>query len=117
MQAGEGEAKLDLTPGQFLNGLAGMPDTLADELSGEFVEADADVIFPLGGKDAETVLEMFLQRELFWLGKSLSRDDDVAHSGQDEGPHFAAVDVVTEAIPLILNAGQMVRLDGTFLEG
>jgi hypothetical protein len=73
--------------------------------------------FPLARKDAEAVLEVILQGKPLRLGKTLPGSHRIAHPGQNESPHLPAVDVVAEAVPLVLDAGQVVRLDGAFLEG
>ena len=117
MKAGKGDPKLNFPSSQFLDLLAGVPNTFAYKLCGELVKADSDVVFSLGGKDAETVLEVLLKRKRLRLGESLAGAYSVAHPGQDECPHLAAVDVAGEAVPLVLNAGEVVGLDGTLFKG
>ncbi len=40
----------------------------------------------------------------------------LSHAGQHEIPHVAPMDVSPDAIPLVLDAGEMVRLDLAGLE-
>ena len=60
---------------------------------------------------------MILQGEPLRLGKGLSCAYGVTHPSQNEGSHFTTVDVMAKAVPLVLNAGQMVGLDRPFFEG
>ena len=57
-KTGKSNRQLYFAPGQLLDLLARMPDALSDKLGGELVEADPDIVFTLGGEDAETVLEV-----------------------------------------------------------
>ncbi len=61
MQAGQGYTKFNFAPSQFLELLAGMPNALTDQLSGKFVEANANIVLTLAGENTETILQVILQ--------------------------------------------------------
>ena len=104
VEAGESNPKLDLAPGQFLDLLAGVPDTLADQLRGKLIETNPNVVPTLAGEDAKAVSEVILEGKPLRLRKGLPGTHGITHPGQNERPHLPAINVVAEAVPLVLDA-------------
>src|SRR3954467_8171679 len=88
-----------------------MPLPFAHQSRSKGVEADANVLFfALAFENAEAVAKIFGDGERGGPAELRFGIADAAHAGQSEGAQLSAREVVSDEIPLIIKATEMIGL-------
>src|SRR5205814_10714877 len=99
-----------------MNALRFMPGSLRDQTGSERIELELDAILLLPRMGAEASTQEFADREISGTMEAGARQADIAHPRQSERAQLSAIEVVPEEVPLILQAGEVVRPEQTPFE-
>jgi len=100
--------EVDFAVGLVGDLLGGVPFPFLDQGGGEAAEADADVVLAGGGVEAEAAGEEFIHGEVLGSGETCLGELDGADAAEVEAADGLAVQIVSEEVPLALDAGEVV---------
>jgi hypothetical protein len=91
--------------------LGGMPVTAADEVGGPRVEFDDNFVFLVAFHDGEAAGKVLVGIEIFRAEEVFGGEGRIGQAGEGEGADGVAGGVVGEEVPVVVDAGEVVRVD------
>src|SRR5439155_4684326 len=94
-----------------------VPRPLAHQPPGEGIKGDSHAVFPARGKHSEALAQNGRNGEILRPPKCAITHAHGPHSRQRKRSNLPARGVEGEEVPLVVDRGEMIRLDAAFLVG